>query len=328
MRRRQFIAGLGGAAAWPVVARAQQGERVRRIGVLMGWTEPNPEFRSMLAAFVQELARFDWMDGRNVRIVQRWTNGDIDRVAPLAKELVDIKPDVLLASTTPVTTALQREARSIPIVFAVVSDPVGAGFVASLARPGGNITGFIDVEAGAGGKWLDLLKKIAPRLTRVAIIFNPDSAPGGGNYYLGSFEAAARSLGIEPVAIRVRSDTEIESAITSLGRDAGLVLMNDSFMGVHKGTVISSATRNHIPTVFVVGAFAKEGGLISYGPDYDDIFRRAAGHVDRILRGAKPSDLPVELPIKFNLIINLRTARALGLTVPDTLLAAADEVIE
>jgi len=328
MKRREFIAGLGGAAAWPLAARAQQPDRMRRVGVLLGWADSNL-FRSLLAAFLQELAHFGWVDGRNVRIELRLTNAEIDRIAPFAKELVELKPDVILASTTLVTAALQRETQSIPIVFAVLADPVGAGFVASLARPGGNITGFIDAEAAIGGKWLDLLKKIAPNIKRAAIMFNPDTAPGGGNYYLGSFEAAARSLAIEPISVRVRSDAEIETAITSLGRQqAGLVLMDEPFMGVHRGTVISSAARSNTPAIFKAESFVKEGGLISYGPSSEDIFRRAAGHVNRILRGSKPSDLPVELPIRFNLFINLKTAKALGLTIPETLLATADQVIE
>jgi putative ABC transport system substrate-binding protein len=333
MRRREFIAGLGGAASapalWPLAARAQQGERVRRIGVLMGWSENDPEARFNFAAFVLRMAQLGWVEGRNLRIDQRWTNADVDRARAFAKELVALAPDVILAGTTPVTAALSRETGEIPIVFAVVSDPVGAGFVAGLARPGGNVTGFINVEAAMGGKWLALLKEIAPQIKRAAIMFNPDTAPGGGSYFLGSFEAAARSLAVETVTARVRSDADIETAIGSLGRDrAGLVLMTDSFIGIRQPAIISIAARNNVPAIFEVAGFARSGGLMSYGPNLADIFRRAAGHVDRILRGAKPADLPAEVPTKFDLVINLKTAKALGLSVPLTLLATADEVIE
>jgi putative ABC transport system substrate-binding protein len=330
MRRREFITFFGGAAvAWPLSARAQQSGAVRRIGVLLGWSESDPEYRMRLDAFLQELAKSGWADGRNVRLDVRWTNGDVARAGVLAKELVALQPDVILVGTTPATAALQRETRTIPIVFAVVSDPVGAGFVASLPRPGGNITGFINIEAAMGGKWLELLKEVAPRLRRVAIMFNPDTAPGGGSYYLGAFEAAARRLAIETSQARVHSDAEIETAIAALGRQqAGLVVMDDSFTSTHRGAVISQAARSNVPTIFSPPFVAKEGGLISYGTNGLDLFRRAAGYVDRILRGAKAGDLPVELPTKFDLVINLKTAKALGLTITEALLLRADEVIE
>jgi putative ABC transport system substrate-binding protein len=330
MRRREFITLLGGAAAgWPLAARAQQPGAIRRIGVLMGWSESDPEYRARVAVFVQVLAQLGWADGRDVRIDVRWTNGDVQRAGVMAKELVALQPDVILVSTTPATAALQRETRTIPIVFAVVSDPVGAGFVVSLPRPGGNIAGFINIEAVMGGKWLELLKEVAPRLRRVGIIFNPDTAPGGVSYYLGPFEAAARSLAVEPIQARVHSDTEIETAIADLGREqAGLVVMDDSFMSIHRGTVISQAARNNVPAIFDILLFAKEGGLISYGTNTMDLFRRAATYVDRIMHGAKPGDLPVQLPTKFDLVINLKTAKALGLTIPEALLLRADEVIE
>jgi putative ABC transport system substrate-binding protein len=219
MKRRQFIAGLGSLAAWAAAADAQQGARVRRVGALMGWSESDSEYRAFFAAFVGALAQVGWRDGDNLRIEQRWTDADIGRTMTFAKELVALAPDVLLSVTTPVTAALQRETSAIPIVFAVVSDPVGAGFATSLSRPGGNITGFINVEEGMGGKWLGLLREVAPRINRAAIMFNPDTAPGGGDYFLRSFESAARSLGVEPVTTRVRSDTEIETAITAIGRE-------------------------------------------------------------------------------------------------------------
>jgi putative tryptophan/tyrosine transport system substrate-binding protein len=329
MRRRAFITLLGAAAAWPLAARAQQGGAIRRIGVLMGWSESDPEYRFRIDAFVQGLAQSGWADGRNVRIDVRWSNGDVERAGVLAKELVALQPDVILAGTTPVTAALQRETRTIPIVFAPVSDPVGSGFVASLPRPGGNITGFINIEAAMGGKWLELLKEVAPRLRRVAIMFNPDTAPGGGSYYLGPFEAAARSLAVAPTQARVHSDAEIEAAITALGREqGGLVVMDDSFMSIHRGTVISLAARNNVPAIFDFSFAPREGGLISYGINSVDLFRRAATYVDRILRGAKAGDLPVEIPTKFDLVINLKAAKALGLDVPASLQQIADEVIE
>ena len=329
--RREFITLLGGAAAGcPLAARAQQGERMRRIGVLMGWSDSGPQYRSWIDTFFQGLARLGWIDGRNVQIDLRWAGGDVGRMRTLAKQLVEQQPDVIFASTTPVTAALQRETRTIPIVFVIVSDPVGAGFVAGLPHPGGNITGFINVEASMGGKWLELLKEIAPRVKRAAIMFNPDTAPGGGTYFLGPFEAAARSLAVEPITAHVRSDAEIEATLASLGREqGGLVIMTDVFMDIHQATIISATVHNNIPSIGAdLQNFAKRGGLLSYGASFPDIFARAAGYVDRILKGEKPAELPVQAPTKYELVINLTTARALGLEVPPTLLARADEVIE
>jgi putative ABC transport system substrate-binding protein len=329
VRRRQFILLFCGAAiTLPRVALAQKPDRVRQIGVLMGISESDPEARGWVATFVEELARLGWIDGRNARIERRWTNADIKRTSALAKELLAGPPDVILAVSTPATAALHRETSIVPIVFAAVSDPVGAGFVASLARPGGNITGFMNTDAGLGGKWLGLLKEIAPGIKRAGILFNPDTAPGGGDFYLGSFEAAARALAVEPVTMRVRSDAEIEAAIAALGRErAGLVMMDEAFMAVHQATVISSSARNNVPAMNGTPGFVRDGGLISYGADYMDLFRRAAGYVDRILR-EKPADLPVQTPTKFLTAINLKTAKALGLDVAAELLAIADEVIE
>jgi putative ABC transport system substrate-binding protein len=329
MRRRQFITLLGGAATWPVVVRAQQQDALRRIGVLMGWSESDPEAKSDLAAFVQGLQQLGWVDGRNVRIDYRWANGDVDRMRTFAKELVDLRPEVILANTTPATVALQRETRTLPIVFVIVSDPVGAGLVASLARPGGNITGFINVEASLGGKWLELLKEMAPGVRRVAIMFNPDTAPGGGSYFLSPFEAAAKTVAVEPITAQVRSDAEIETVITSLGREqGGLVLMTDGFMTVHRRAIISLAARNNVPAIYAESFSPKDGGLLSYGANSLDAFRRAVSYVDRILRGTPPGDLPVQVPTKFELVINLKTAKVLGLAVPPGLLAIADEVFE
>jgi putative ABC transport system substrate-binding protein len=328
MKRREFIAGLGGAAAWPVVGRAQQPERTRRIGVLMGWEENDPHFQSWFTAFVRELARLRWETGVNLRIEQRWTNADTARAGLLARELVELQPDVILAGSTPVTAALQRETHTIPIVFAAVADPVGSGFVASLPRPGGNLTGFSNIEGGTGGKWLEMLKEIAPSMRRAAAMFNPDTAPFA-KYFLGPFEAAARALAVEPIITPVRSEAEIEAVITALGHEhGGLVVVTDSFMGVHRGAIIGAATRNKVPAIFEVSFFAREGGLLSFGPSYPDIFRRAASYVDRILRGAEPADLPVQLPVKFEMAVNAKTAKALGLSVPESILLRADEVIQ
>jgi len=335
MQRREFIAALAatatGARSCGLLrpASAQEAQKVRRVGTLLGWSESSSEFRSYLFAFTQELARLGWVDDRNARIEQRWTNADVKLASDFATELVASKPDVILTSTTPATAALHRETSTIPIVFTVVSDPVGAGFVSSLRRPGGNITGFTHNDPALGGKWLDLLKEIAPSIKRAAIMFNPDTAPGHGNVFLGSFEAAARSLAVEPVTMPVRSVSEIEAAVTALGRErAGLILMDEAFMAVHSRTIIALTLTNNLPAIFVGATFVRDGGLISYGPDFQDIFRRAAGYVDRILRDEKPADLPVQTPTKFETMINLKTAKALGLTVPPKLLATADEVVE
>ena len=330
MKRREFVTLVGGAAfAWPLAVSAEQPNGLRRIGLLMGWSASNPVFRGLVAAFVEELAQLGWIDGRNARIEERWTDADSKRASPLATELIASQPDVILSSTTPATAALHRGTTTIPVVFTVVVDPVRAGFVASLPRPGGNITGFRHTEPTFGGKWLNLLKEIVPSIKRAAIMFNPDTAPDHGNFFLELFELAARLLAVEPVTVAVRSDGEIENAITTLGREqAGLVLMDDAFMAVHYPAVISSTLANKVPSIYAAQGFPRDGGLVSYGPDFYDIFRRAAGYVDRILKGDKPADLPVQQPTKFELVINLKTAKALGLTVPDKLLLTADEVIE
>jgi putative ABC transport system substrate-binding protein len=260
----------------------------------------------------------------------RWAGADVDRMRMFAKELVGLQPEVILANGTPVTAALQRETRAIPIVFAPVADPVGSGFVAGLPRPGGNLTGFINLEASMAGKWLELLTEIAPGVKRVAMMFNPDTAPGGGSYFRPAFEAAARSLKVEPIVASVDSDAEIETVMTSLGREpgGGLVVMADGFMLVHRAPIILLAAQNNVPAVYSLSVFARDGGLLSYGPDQTDIFRRSASYVDRILRGAKPADLPVQLPVKFEMALNAKTAKALGLAVPPSILLRADEVIE
>jgi putative ABC transport system substrate-binding protein len=327
MKRREFIAGLG-AAAWPLATRAQQNGRVRRIGVLMAYDENDPALKINVSAFTQALADLGWTDGRNVRMDLRWTGGDINRIRAFAQELVGLQPDIIVTSSSPVTAALQGETRTIPIVFVNVSDPVVSGIVAALNQPGGNITGFGYLEPSIGGKWLELLSGIAPGLKRVAIMFNPDTAPA--SVYMPSFETAARSLNVVPIVASVHDDVEIETAIIALGREpgGGLVVMPDTFTVVHRVPIISAAARNNVPAVYPNLAYARDGGLLSYGFDQVDIWRRAASYVDRILRGAKPGDLPVQFPVKFEMAVNLKTAKALGLTIPPHLLARADEVIE
>jgi putative tryptophan/tyrosine transport system substrate-binding protein len=331
MRRRDFISLLGStAAAWPLAARAQQHERIRRIGAIMGFRENDSEGSLWLSSFTRALFELGWTEGRNVRIDVRWSASNVEREQMLARELVALQPDVILAHGTPVTAALKRETTTIPIVFGAVADPVGEGFVEGLNRPGRNITGFLFSEAGIGGKWVELLKEIAPDLKQVAMLFNPETAPGRGSHYLASFEDAARSLKVKAFTAPVRSDAEIEFSIASLGREpaSGFVAIGDSFLVSHCKPIILAAARHKTPAVYFHASFARDGGLFSYGPDNADIFRRAAGYVDRILRGANPAELPVQVPIKFERVINLKTANALGLTVPLTLQASADEVIE
>jgi putative ABC transport system substrate-binding protein len=328
MRRREFIAGLG-SAVWPLAARAQLPDQMRRVVVLMTNSESDAEAQADLASFTQELTRLGWNEGSNLRMEIRWADANVDRMETLAKELVGLKPDVILAHTTPVTAAFRRQTRTIPIVFVIVSDPEGAGFVESLARPGANITGFVNIEASMGGKWLQLLMEIAPGVKTAAIMFNPDTAPGGGSYFLPAFEAAARLLNVEPMPTPVRSDAEIDRALASLqGEKMGLVAMTDGFNLVHYTQIVSLAARYKIPAVYAETVFVKAGGLVSYGDDAKDIFGRAAAYIDRILRGARPSDLPVQLPLKMEMAVNVKTAKALGLTVPQSILLRADEVIE
>jgi putative tryptophan/tyrosine transport system substrate-binding protein len=328
VKRRTFIAGLGSAAAWPVVARAQQGDRVRRIGVLMPSDENDSVYKPRVSAFTQALADLGWTDGRNARMDLRWGGGDINRIRALAQELVGLQPDIILTDGTPPTVALERETRTIPIVFATAADPVASGIVARLERPSGNITGFANSEASLGGKWLELLLEIAPGLKRVAIMFNPDTIPV--STFMPSFETAARSLKVEPIIAPVHGDAEIEAAIMALGREprGGLAFPPDGFTRLHRAQILSLTAQNNVPAVYGFSYYARDGGLLSYGVDPVDLFRRAATYVDRILRGAKPADLPVQLPTKFEMVINLKTAKALGLTVPQSILLRADEVIE
>jgi len=330
VRRRDFITLLSGVAAdWPLTTRAQQPARLRRIGVLMALDESEPEGKAQLLGFTQGLSELGWTVGTNLQMEIRWGAGDVNRIGIFAKELVAMRPDVILSQGTPVTAALRQETQTIPIVFVTVTDPVGEGFVAGLPSPGGNTTGFITSEAAMGSKLLELLMDIAPGIKRVAMIFNPDTAPRGGMYYFSEFDAAARTSKVEPIAARAWSDAEIESVITSLGSGSGLIVMPDYFMLNHSRPIISLAAQNNVPVIypwrFVV---TRDGGLISYGPDFRDIVRRAAPYVDRILRGANPGELPVQVPTKFEMAVNVKAAKALGLKVPPSILIAADEVIE
>jgi putative ABC transport system substrate-binding protein len=328
MKRREFITLLTGAAAWPLAARAQQGGRVRLIGLLMVGGGNDPEVKTVVSAFTQGLADLGWTDGRNVRIDLRGAGGDINRSRALAQELVGLQPDIIVTNAVVTTVALQRETRTIPIVFVSVADPVASGIVPRLNQPGGNITGFALYETTLGGKWLQLLSEIAPGLKRAAIMFGADNPSAVA--YVSSFETAARSLKVEPIIAPVHSDVEIETTFIALGREpqGGLVVMPNVFTFLHRASIISAAARNNVPAVYASSPFARDGGLLSYGVDAIDIWRRAASYADRILRGEKPGDLPVQFPTKFEMVVNLKTATALGLKVPLSILVRADEVIE
>jgi putative tryptophan/tyrosine transport system substrate-binding protein len=328
MRRRKFISLLSGFAAWPLVARAQQADRVRRIGVLMGYAEDDPETKARLAAFRKMLEKRGWSEGRNVHVETRFAGSNSSKYEPLAKELVATQPDVILAHTTPATVALQRESRVVPIVFTNVSDPIGSGFVANLARPGGNLTGVLQYEASVVGKWLAMLREIAPRLEHVAVVANPKTTPY--DYFVRAAEAAASSLAIKVVSSPVATATDIERVIGSFAGapNGGLLFPPDGTTVLHRDLLIALVARHKIPAVYAFDLFVAAGGLMSYGTNQVEIFRLAASYVDRILRGDKPADLPVQAPTKFETTVNVRTAKALGVTVPPGLLVAADEVIE
>jgi putative tryptophan/tyrosine transport system substrate-binding protein len=310
MRRREFITLLGGAAAWPVVARAQQSDRMRRLGVLMGFAEEDHEAQARVAGFKQALERLGWTNGRNIEFNYRWTLGDADRMRVYARELVQLAPDVILSAIN-------------------VTDPVGSGLVANLSRPGGNITGFSNFEPLMGGKWVQLLKELAPRVTQIALMSNPEVEPQTRSY-ASSIEAAAVSLAVKPIAAPIHDSAEIEGAIATLAREpgTGLIVLSGLFTFAHRELIAGLADRYGVPAVYPYREFVQSGGLLSYGIDQAAQFRQAAPYVDRILRGEKPGDLPVQQPTKFQLVINLKTAKALGLEVPPTLLARADEVIE
>ena len=325
-----LLAALALGLLAPLPAGAQSAGQMRQIGVLMGFDESDPQAQARMAAFRQGLQTLGWAEGRNIRIDIRWaTTSDAPSMQRFAKELVALQPDLILSHNTPTTATLLQHTRTIPIVFAVVSDPVGSGFVASIPRPGGNVTGFTNIEPTMAGKWLELLKEIAPRVARVAFLFNPATAPYA-EYYLSPFKAAAASFAVEAIAAPVRNTSELESAIAAQARtpNGGLVVMTDSFLVTHRADITSLAARYRLPTVYPFREFAERGGLLSYGNDLLDNFRRAATYADRILRGAKPNELPVQAPVKFELVMNVKTAKALGLRIPSSLLLRADHVIE
>jgi ABC-type uncharacterized transport system substrate-binding protein len=327
MRRREFITLVGGAAAWPLAARAQQPERIRRVGVLLYSSDSQPTGQQFIAAFRQGLQELGWTDGRNVRIDVRWAAGDDERYRAYAGDLVALAPDVVMGTNTPTVLALQRASRGVPIVFVGVIDAVGSGLVASLARPGGNATGFVVFEYSIAAKWLELLKEIAPAVTRVTVLRDTSVAAGIGQF--AAIQTVA-PIGMELSAIDIRDPGEIEHAIAAFshGSNAGLIVTTNRWTANHPDVIAALAARHKLPSVYPFGYFAHAGGLISYGSDQVDQYRRAASYVDRLLKGAKPADLPVQAPTKYELAINLKTAKTLGLEIPPTLLARADEVIE
>jgi putative tryptophan/tyrosine transport system substrate-binding protein len=329
MRRRELISLLGVAAAWPLAARAQQGGRMQRLGILMAGVESDPQYQADVAVFRDGLQKLGWVDSQNIHIEVRWAGFDAETMRRYAKELVALQPDLILSNDTPTTATLLQQTRTIPIVFATVADPVGSGFVASFARPGGNATGFAVYEASLGGKWLELLKETVPSISRVVVIFNPAIAPFA-EYHLKSLNDAATHFGVEAKVEHVHDVSELETVVASEAREpnSGLIVLNEDFMIAHRVEIISLAARYRLPALYPFRFFAELGGLISYGVDLNDNFRRAVLYADRILRGAKPSELPVQAPVRFELVINLKTAKALGLAVPPSVRNRADEVIE
>jgi putative tryptophan/tyrosine transport system substrate-binding protein len=330
VKRRKFITLLGSAAAWPIATRAQQPDRMRRLGILMGLASDDAQERVELAALSQELQKLGWTDGRNIQIYYRWGAGDADQAWTSAKELVELQPDVIVAHTTSAVSALAQQTRTIPIVFVLVSDPVGNGFVENWTRPGGNITGFTDFESPMAGKWLELLRQIAPHLTQVALLFNPETAPGGGAVFLNPIEKAAPGFGLNWMPASVRNTDEIETICAVLGRHGatGILVMPDVFTTAHRAQIIARAARYRLPAVYAYRYFVTDGGLLSYGIDPVDQSRQAAAYVERILKGTPAGLLPIQAPTKFELVINLKTAKALDLDVPPMLLALADRVVE
>jgi putative tryptophan/tyrosine transport system substrate-binding protein len=330
MRRREFITLIGSAAAtWPLAARASQAGPVRKIGVLIGFAESDPAVQSWLAAFRSALAKLGWTEGSNLRIELRWAGDDLDRIKRFAKELVDLRPDAILSVTTPVTGVLVRETQTIPIVIVTVADPIASGFVTSLGRPGGNVTGFALYEPGMGGKWLELLKQIAPGVRRVALLFNPATTVPV-KIYMSSIEAAASLFAIQASTAPVHAKDEIEGVIAALAGNpgAGLIVMPDLFNTINRDLIIAPTARYRVPAIYFFRSFVDSGGLISYGPDFAEQYPEAAGYIDRILKGEKPGGLPIQMPIKVPLVINLKTAKVLGLDVPLQLQQLADEIIE
>jgi putative ABC transport system substrate-binding protein len=330
MRRRAFILALGGAAAAPLAAWAQQPDKMRRIGVIMGTQESSRDGQLQVGALRKGLEKLGWVDGRNVHFDYRWLQGEAGEAPALAKDLLALKPDVLVTHGTPISAAALKETRTVPIVFVNVADPVDVGLAASFRHPGGNATGFMNMDPTMGGKWLEVLKEFLPGIERVGFMFNPDTAARHGRYYLPAFEATAASLAVEPIVAAVRSPDEIEKVISDLAvrPDGGLIVTPDLFLAAHRSLIIESAARHRVPTMYISRLHVQTGGLISYGSDSIEIFERAASYVDRILKGQKPSDLPVQSPTKFQLVINLKTATALGVAVSRDFLLRADEVIE
>jgi putative ABC transport system substrate-binding protein len=330
MRRRAFITLLGGAAAWPLAARAQQTERKRQIGVLMAHAQNDAEFHDYLSAFREGLQKLGWTEGRNIQIDSRWGALDDEEARKRsAKELLDLHPELVLTQNTPPTASVLQLTRAVPVVFVIVADPIGSGFVDSFAKPGGNATGFIVFEPTMASKWLELLKEVAPHLKQVAFLFNPATAPYL-NYYLNPLSAAAAILGLEPISAPVHGASEFESVFAAQARasNSGLIILPDGFLNVHRAEITSLAAQYRLPAIYPWRFFPELGGLMSYGPEQRDQFRLAATYVDRILRGEKPSELPVQGPVKFEFVVNLKSAKALGLTIPTNMLATADQVIE
>jgi putative tryptophan/tyrosine transport system substrate-binding protein len=328
--RREFIAVLGGApVVWPFAAGAQQLEGVRRIGVLMGFAESDREGQAFVAAFREGLQKLGWVEGRNIRIEYRWTALDRELIQRFVKELVAQQPDLILTQSTPATAELMQQTRTIPIVFALVADPIGSGFVASFPHPGGNITGFVTMEPTLAGKWLELLKEIAPPVGRVAMLFNPATAPYA-QYWLNPFKTAAASFAVQAIVAPVHDTSELDSVVAALAHEpsGGLIVMPDTFTTEHRSEITSLAARYRLPAVYPYRVFAEFGGLLSYGDDLTDNFRRAASYVDRILKGEKPAELPVQAPTKFELTINLKAAKELGIAVPPSMIARADQVLD
>jgi ABC-type uncharacterized transport system substrate-binding protein len=328
MKRREFFALVGGAAL-PLVARAQEARRTRRIGVLMAFAKGDREGQAWIAALREGLQNFGWVEDRTIQIDYGWAPADSKSRVQIAKELIVREPALVLAQNTPTTAAVLQQTRTIPIIFANVSDPVGQGFVASFSRPGGNVTGFVNFEGSLGGKWLELLKQAAPRTNRVAFLFNPTTAPFAP-YFLEPFNAAAQSFGVEAISAPVRDLSELDSVVAALARqpNGGMIVMPETFLNIHRRQVLSLAAQHHLPAAYPYRFFAELGGLLSYGSDPVNNFRRVATYVDRVLKGEKPADLPVQAPTKYELVLNLKTAKALGIDIPTTLLARADDVIE
>jgi putative tryptophan/tyrosine transport system substrate-binding protein len=331
MRRREFIALLGGAAiARPCIVVAQSTGKVRRIGVLSGISASDPDVPLRVTAFREGLQQHGWTEGQGIQTEYRWAAGDIKRMQAFAEELVELRPEIVVAQSTPAVAALLKATRTIPIVFVNVADPIGSGFVGSLAKPGANVTGFTNFEPTMGEKWLELLKEVSPQMTRVCLIFNPNTTPSRGAFFLRLIEAAAPKFAVRPVVSPVNAPGEIEGALTDFAREpgGGLIPLPDTFMSAHRQAIIALAVRHRLPAIYPFRYFATDGGLMSYGVETVDIYRRSASYVDRILRGAKPNDLPVQAPTKFEFVINQKTAAALGIAIPPLLLARADEVIE